>query len=78
MLTLQFRQTCYTELQFLIIVSEVKEWSRILSPKSIICRLLVLPTVDIYISVHLHFYPHNDWKDFDNMYFDDEEISALT
>jgi hypothetical protein len=47
MLTLQFRQMCYTELQFIAIVSDVIEYSGILSAKSIISRLPVIPTVVI-------------------------------
>jgi hypothetical protein len=48
MLTLQFRQICYTELQFFAIISEVEEYSGNLSAKSIISRLPVIPTVVIY------------------------------
>jgi hypothetical protein len=48
MLTLQFWQTFCTELQFIAVVSEVEQYSGILSAIPIISRLSVIPTVVIY------------------------------
>jgi hypothetical protein len=48
MSTSQLHSYIYTELQFIAIVSEVKEYSGILSAKSILSRLPVIPTVVIY------------------------------
>lgn len=45
MFTLQFGQIYYTELQFFIIVSEVKTYSCILSPKFVVSGLPVIRDV---------------------------------
>jgi hypothetical protein len=48
MLTQQFRQICYNELQFVIIFSDVKAYSRIFGAKLIIISLPVIPAVVLY------------------------------
>jgi hypothetical protein len=48
MLTLQFRQICYNELQFVITFSEVKAYSSILGAKSITSSLIVISAVVTY------------------------------